>query len=76
MLLAVGLFMAGPGYQWLQDHHLTDSTPLSIFDVAEITGIILSLTLILRLYTKVDTIEQRIARLNSEASIRLSKLEK
>ena len=75
LVITVGLFAAEPIYTWLQINNLTDSTPLSIFDVAEITGIIMSLTLILRLYTKTDILEQRLAQLNTEASIRLSEIE-
>lgn len=70
--LGVGLFLVRPIYIWLEEHNLTDSVPLSIFDVVEVTGIIFALSLIFRLYSKMDTIEQRIARFNSEASITFS----
>lgn len=75
LLIIAALIGAEPGYRFLQDRGLTDSTPLSIFDVGSITGIILSLTLIFRLYTKIDILEQRVAELNTQSAIRLSKLE-
>lgn len=65
----LGLVFAQPLYEALAQSGLTDSTPLSLFDVVQITGIILALFLVTRLYGKTDTLETRINQLNRELSI-------
>jgi hypothetical protein len=72
LIVAAGLFLALPGYEYLQAHNLTDSTPLSIFDVIAITGVNFALTLVFRLYSKNDRLEQRLNQLNRECSMLLA----
>ena len=59
-------------YEYLYDHGLTDSTPLSIADVLLVTGVMACLTLILRLYSKLDKLENRVSLLHEKLSIILS----
>lgn len=65
----LGLVFAQPLYEALAQSGLTDSTPLSLFDVVQITGIILALFLVTRLYGKIDNLETRLNQLNRELSI-------
>ncbi len=71
-LVFVGLLFAQPLYQFLERNRLTDSTPLSVFDVVLTTGLVLALSLTFRLYSKIDRLDERLMQLNRELSIRLS----
>ncbi len=60
-------------YDSLFSNHLTATEPLSLFDVIEITGIILVLFMANRTRIKLETLERRVNNLHKELSIRLSK---
>ena len=60
-------------YSFLYNEGLTQTEPLSLFDVIQITGIILVFFLVNRLYVKVDVLERRVQDLHQELSIVLSK---
>lgn len=68
-----GLIMVQPIYRLLYDNNLTQTEPLSLFDVLQITGIIYTFYLVNRLYAKVDKTERRLQELHQELSIKLSK---
>jgi len=70
--ILTGLIFGESIYDYLVRNGLTDSTPLSVPDVLQITGIILCLSLILRLYTKCETLEHQLVQLHQEVSIELS----
>lgn len=72
LVVIVGIMGAEPGYKYLQDRHLTDSTPLSLFDLLAITGVITSLALLFRVYSKLDSLERKLIELNKNTSLRLS----
>lgn len=73
LVILMGLLFAEPLYKYLFENHLTDTTPLSLADVVLVTGIMLALSLCMRLYAKVDTLEKRLTDLHQETSIKLSK---
>ncbi len=56
----------------LYNASLTDSPPLSIFDVILVTGIMISLSLIARAYGRIGELEDRITKLHEQISINLS----
>lgn len=60
-------------YTYLYNEGLTETEPLSLFDVFQITGIIYVFFLVNRLYVKVDVLERRVQDLHQELSIKLSK---
>lgn len=68
-----GLVFAQPIYSFLFSKHLTQTEPLSLFDVIQITGIILTLFIANQAYTKVDLLERRVNDLHQELSIKVSK---
>lgn len=72
LVVIVGIMGAEPGYKYLQDRHWTDSTPLSLFDLLAITGVITSLALLFRVYSKLDSLERKLIELNKNTSLRLS----
>jgi len=68
-----GLVFAESIYNFLYSNNLTRTEPLSLFDVLQITGVIIVFFLVNRLYVKVDVLERRLRDLHQELSIRLSK---
>ena len=69
----LGLMFAEPIYSFLFSHNLTQTEPLSLFDVIQITGIIFTLFLANRAFIKADLMERRFEDLHRELSIYLSK---
>lgn len=68
----VGLVFAESIYNFLYTGGLTQTEPLSLFDVVQMTGVILVFYLVNRLYVKVDVLEKRVQDLHQELSIRLT----
>ncbi len=75
-IILTGLIFGESIYNYLIAQGLTDSTPLSVPDVLQVTGIIVCLSLILRLYTKYETLEHQLVQLHQEMSIELSSRQK
>lgn len=72
LIILAGLAMAKFIYEFLFSNHLTQTEPLSLFDVMQITGIILVLFMANRSRIKIETLERRVQDLHQELSIRLS----
>jgi len=72
LLILLVLIFAGPIYNYLYRHGLTDSTPLSIADVVLTTGVMVCLSLCLRLYGKIDKMDKRLSDLHEKLSIYIS----
>lgn len=71
------LTLAGIGltkfiYQYMFSNNLTQSEPLSLFDVFQITAIIILMFTIVRVRAKQEFIEKRLQDLHQELSIQLS----
>ncbi len=73
LVILAGLIFAKPIYDFLFSNDLTRTEPLSLFDVIQITGIIGTLLITSRAYTKVDLLQRQIQALHQELSIRLSR---
>lgn len=58
-------------YGYLFSNNLTTTEPLSLFDVVQITGIVLILFISTQAYAKADSLEKRMQDLHQELSIRL-----
>lgn len=72
LAVLLGLIMMEPLYNWLFRHQMTQTEPLSLFDVAQITAIVVVFYVANRSHTKVETLERRVQDLHQELSIRLS----
>ena len=59
-------------YEFLFSNHLTKTEPLSLFDVMQITGIIVVLFIANRSRIKLESLERRTQDLHQELSILLS----
>lgn len=70
--IALGLGLVSPIYNFLYNHELTNTEPLSLFDVIQITAIILIFYLYSRVRQKLENTEKRLSDLHQELSIRLS----
>lgn len=73
LIVVAGLALAQPLYEWLFSNKLTQTEPLSLFDVVQITGIVLVLYIANRTRARVETLEKRLQDLHQELSVRLSK---
>lgn len=71
-VIVVGLFSAQYVYEALLKSGLTDSDSLSVFDVIQITAIVLLLYMFLKLYSKLSDIELRSQKLHRKLSIVVS----
>ena len=72
LTMFLGLALAHPIYNFLFSNKLTQTEPLSLFDVIQITGIITLLFVVARLRSKMETVERRLQDLHQELSIKLS----
>lgn len=73
LVIFLGLVFMQSIYDFLFSHQLTQTEPLSLFDVMQITGIIFVFFIANQAYTRSDLLERRIQDLHQELSIRLSK---
>ena len=76
VIILLGLIFAEPIYNFLFTSGLTKTEPLSLFDVIQITGIIILLFISIQTSARVDELERRFTDLHQEISIRLSKKRK
>ncbi len=76
VILLAALICVKPVYSFLFSNNLTQTEPLSLFDVMQITGIIFTLFIANKAYGKADLLERRLQDLHQELSIRLSDSEK
>lgn len=60
-------------YEFLFSNKLTQTEPLSLFDVVEITGIVVVLYMANRSRLKLEALETRVRDLHQELSIQLSR---
>lgn len=70
--ILLSLVFAEPIYSYLFSNNLTQTEPLSLFDVIQITGIIGVLFIANLAYSKVNILERKVQDLHQELSIRLS----
>ena len=73
LIILAGLIFAEPLYAWLFSNNLTDTEPLSLFDVVQITAIVVLFYVVNRMRSKQESIEKRLRDLHQEISIKLSK---
>lgn len=72
LIILTGLAFAQPIYEWLFSNNLTETEPLSLFDVVQITAIVIVFYLANRTRTKVEALERRVRDLHQELSIYIS----
>ena len=72
IVVLLSLVFAESVYNFLYSEGLTQTEPLSLFDVIQMTGVIYVFYLVNRLYVKVDVLDRRTNDLHQELSIRLS----
>ncbi len=72
LCVLAGIIFAKPIYEFLFSRNLTQTEPLSLFDVIQITGIIFVLFIATRSRSKIETLERRVQDLHQELSIRLA----
>lgn len=76
VVIFAGLASAETFYQYLFSNNLTETEPLSLFDVIQITAIIGTLYLLSRSIARAEMLERRLSQLHQEMAIRLSAAKK
>lgn len=71
-IILFGLISAESIYSWLFQHRLTQTEPLSLFDVIQITAIVIVFYMANSSRSKIEMLERRIQDLHQEISIKLS----
>lgn len=72
VVVLIGLIMAETVYNWLFINKLTQTDSLSLFDVIQITAIVIITNITIRCRSRCELLEKRINDMHSELSIRLS----
>lgn len=72
LLVLIGLAAAGFIYEWLRINNKTQTEALSLFDVIQITGVVVVFYITNRSRAKIEVLEKRVQDLHQELSIRLS----
>lgn len=72
LAILFGLVIAQPLYEWLYSHEFTETEPLSLFDVIQITAIVMLFYVTNRMRAKLENTERRLNDLHQEISIILS----
>jgi len=72
LIILTGLILAQPVFNWLFINKLTESDSLSLFDVVQITAIVLLFYITNRMRLKLEITERRFQDLHQELSIKLS----
>ena len=73
LIILIGLIMAEPLYNWLFTNNLTQTESLSLFDVIQVTAIVVIANIAYHCNMKNDLLEKRVNDLHRELSIRMSK---
>lgn len=76
VVILLSLLFAESIYNFLFSNNLTETEPLSLFDVIQITAIIFTFYIANQAYIRADLLERRVQDLHQELSIRLSKDER
>lgn len=69
LIALIGLALAEPIYIWLFNNKLTNTEPLSLFDVVQITAIVIVFYIANRTQLKTKILERRLHDLHQELSI-------
>jgi hypothetical protein len=72
LIILIGLILAEPLYTFLFSNNLTTTEPLSLFDVVQITAIVVVFYISNRTRVRLESTERRLHDLHQELSIRLS----
>ena len=71
-LVLIGLASAEFIYNWLFQNKFTQTEPLSLFDVIQITAVVIVFYFANRSRAKIEVLEKRVQDLHQELSIQLS----
>lgn len=70
LVLTGGVLFNKQLFTYLESSHLTNSTPLSLFDVVQIAAIILLLYLVFRQTYRIEELQTKLSLLNQEIALR------
>ena len=76
LFILIGILSANQAYEWLLGNTLTESEPLSIFDVLQIFAILTLVYIVGRQKNHLDRTEERLNNMHEKLSIQLSEHQK
>jgi hypothetical protein len=69
LMVGIGMFFVEPAYDSLVRANLTDSPPMSVFDIILLTGIIFLMLLIVQLYERLTTLSRKVSKMHEGIAI-------
>lgn len=72
IIIFVGILFAESIYQYLFSNNLTQTEPLSLFDVIQITAIVFILFILGRANSRINALEKKVKDFHQELSIKMS----
>lgn len=70
LALTLGILFNQQIFNYLEKSNLISSTPLSLYDVIQITAIILLIYLVFRQTFKIEELQNKLSKLNQEIALR------
>jgi hypothetical protein len=69
LLVGIGMLFVEPAYNSLVRANLTESPPLSVFDIILLTALIFLMLLLVQLYDKLTNLSRKVSRMHEGISI-------
>jgi hypothetical protein len=69
LLIGFGLILVEPVYDALIRAHLTDSPPLSLFDIALLTALVFLFFFIMKMNERLDVLNQKLSRIHERLAM-------
>jgi hypothetical protein len=69
LLIGTGMLFVEPAYNLLVRANLTESPPLSVFDIILLTALIFLMLILVQLYDKLNNLSRKVSRLHENIAI-------
>src|SRR4051812_17697070 len=69
LLIGTGMLFVEPVYNLLVRANLTESPPLSVFDIILLTALIFLMLILVQLYDKLNNLSRKVSRLHENIAI-------
>jgi hypothetical protein len=69
LLVGAGMLFVEPAYNTLVRANLTDSPPLSVFDIILLAGLVFLLFVVVQLYDKLNALSRKMSRMHEGLAI-------
>lgn len=73
LILTLGILFNQQFFEYLEKSNLIDSTPLSLYDVIQITAIIFLIYIVFRQSFRIENLQNKLSKLNEEIALKNTK---